>query len=103
MMPFYWTLSNIMGIKKAEYVSTTSCCSQLLLVKYQLEDYSSFEHNILIYCDNPLINAKLHFAYAKWLNSLKFRHAWYHAPYAKFWAGTFVKNEALIGKVDNDS
>ena len=27
------------------------CCSQLLWVKYQLEDYSSIENNITIYCD----------------------------------------------------
>ena len=28
------------------------CCSQLLWVKYQLEDYSSTENNIPIYYDN---------------------------------------------------
>jgi len=33
-------------------VFATSCCSQLFWVKYQLEDYSSFENKILVYCDN---------------------------------------------------
>jgi len=37
---------------KDEYVFATSCCSQLLWVKYQLEDYYSFENNIQKYCDN---------------------------------------------------
>ena len=42
---------------EVEYVFATSCCSQLLWVKYQLEDYPSFENNIPIYCDNTsLIN-----------------------------------------------
>ena len=37
---------------EAEYVSAASCCSQLLWVKYQLEDYSRFEQNIPVFCDN---------------------------------------------------
>jgi len=37
---------------EAEYVSAASCCSQLLWVKYQLEDYNSVEHNIPVLCDN---------------------------------------------------
>ena len=37
---------------EAEYMSAASCCSQLLWVKYQLEDYSSFEQNIPVFCDN---------------------------------------------------
>lgn len=37
---------------EAEYVFAASCCSQLLWLKYQLKHYSSFENNILIYCDD---------------------------------------------------
>ena len=37
---------------EAEYVSAASYCSQLLWVKYQLEDYSLHLHNIPIFCDN---------------------------------------------------
>ena len=33
-------------------MSTASCFSQLLWAKYQLEDYSSFENNIHVYCGN---------------------------------------------------
>ena len=33
-------------------MSATSCCSQLLWVKYQLENYSNFEQNIPVFCDN---------------------------------------------------
>ena len=33
-------------------MSTAGCCSQLLWVKYQLEDYSNIENNIPVYCDN---------------------------------------------------
>ena len=41
-----------LSIEEAKYVFSASCCSQLLWVKYQLENYSSFENNILVYCDN---------------------------------------------------
>ncbi|RDY04588.1 hypothetical protein CR513_11680, partial [Mucuna pruriens] len=34
---------------EVEYVSITGCFSQFLWVKYQLEEYSSFEHNIPIF------------------------------------------------------
>ena len=37
---------------EAEYISAAGCCSQLLWVKYQLEDYSRFEQNIPVFCDN---------------------------------------------------
>lgn len=37
---------------KAEYMSAASCCSQILWIKYQLEDYSIKEDQIPIYCDN---------------------------------------------------
>ena len=33
-------------------MSIACYCSQFLWVKYQLEDYSSFENNILVYCNN---------------------------------------------------
>ena len=36
-------------------MSAASCCRQLLWVKYQLEDFSSFENNIPVYCDNTSI------------------------------------------------
>jgi len=41
-----------LSITEAEYVFVACCCSQLLWVKYQLKDYSSFENNIPIYYDN---------------------------------------------------
>ena len=44
--------SIVLSTTEAEYVSVASCCSQLLWVKYQLEDYSRFEQNILVFCDN---------------------------------------------------
>jgi len=37
---------------EAKYISAASCCSQLLWVKYQLEDYSMFENHIPVLCDN---------------------------------------------------
>nr|KYP41820.1 Copia protein [Cajanus cajan] len=37
---------------EAEYILTVGCFSQLLWIKYQLEDYSSLESNIPIFCDN---------------------------------------------------
>ena len=58
-----------MSTPKDEYVSTTSCCSQLLWVKYQLEDFSSIENNIPVYCDNTsaisLSKNPIHHAKAK--------------------------------------
>ena len=35
---------------EVEYMYDANCCSQLLQVNYQLEDYSSFENNIIVYC-----------------------------------------------------
>ena len=37
---------------EAEYISAASCSSQLLWMKYQLEDYLIKESNIPIFCDN---------------------------------------------------
>ena len=37
---------------EAKYISAASCSSQLLWMKYQLEDYQIKESNISIYCDN---------------------------------------------------
>ena len=37
---------------EAEYISASSCCSQLLWIKHQLEDYLLYESKIPIYCDN---------------------------------------------------
>jgi len=37
---------------EAEYISAASCCTQLLWMKYQLEDYQINENCIPIYCDN---------------------------------------------------
>ena len=36
----------------AEYISAASCCSQLLWIKHQLEDYNLFKSKIHILCDN---------------------------------------------------
>ena len=37
---------------EAEYVAAGSCCTQLLWIKHQLEDYSIQENNIPLLCDN---------------------------------------------------
>ena len=37
---------------EAEYVAAASCCSQVLWIKYQLEDYGTFLNTIPILCDN---------------------------------------------------
>jgi len=41
-----------MSTTEAEYISAASCCTQLLWMKHQLEDYHINENNILIYCNN---------------------------------------------------
>jgi len=42
----------VMSTAEAEYISATSCCTQLLWMKHQLEDYQINANSILIYCDN---------------------------------------------------
>ncbi|CAJ2638249.1 unnamed protein product [Trifolium pratense] len=37
---------------EAEYISAAKCCTQLLWLKYQLEDYQVSSNNIPLYCDN---------------------------------------------------
>ncbi|KAK2398040.1 putative mitochondrial protein [Trifolium repens] len=37
---------------EAEYISAAKCCTQLLWMKYQLEDYNIAESSIPLYCDN---------------------------------------------------
>jgi len=37
---------------EAEYISATSCCTQLLWMKHQLEDYQINVNSIPIFCDN---------------------------------------------------
>jgi len=41
-----------LSIAEVEYMYVACCCSQLIWIKYQLEDYSSIKTNILVYCDN---------------------------------------------------
>ncbi|KAK2369143.1 hypothetical protein QL285_082293 [Trifolium repens] len=41
-----------MSTAEAEYISTAKCCTQLLWMKYQLEDYQISSHNIPVYCNN---------------------------------------------------
>ena len=40
-----------MSTAKAEYISAASCCTQLLQMKQQLEDYQINANSIPIYCD----------------------------------------------------
>jgi len=54
-----------MSTAEAEYISAASCCTQLLWMKHQLEDYPINANSILIYCDNTVAiclskNAILH-------------------------------------------
>ena len=41
-----------LSIAETKYISTASCCSQLLWTKHQLEDYNLFESKIPILHDN---------------------------------------------------
>ena len=41
-----------MSTAEAEYISAASCCTQLLWMKHQLEDYQITANSIPIYCDN---------------------------------------------------
>jgi len=38
-----------------EYISIASCCTQLIWIKNQLEDYDIYEENIPIHCDNKVV------------------------------------------------
>jgi len=42
----------VMSTSEAEYISATSCCTQLLWMKHQLEDYQINANSIVIFCDN---------------------------------------------------
>jgi len=41
-----------MSTAEAEYISIACCCTQLLWMKYQLEDYQINANSIPIFCDN---------------------------------------------------
>ena len=41
-----------MSTTEADYISAASCCTQLLWMKHQLEDYQINADSIPIYCDN---------------------------------------------------
>jgi len=41
-----------MSTIEAEYISAASCCTQLLWMKHQLEDYQINANSIPIFCDN---------------------------------------------------
>ncbi|WJX13777.1 hypothetical protein P8452_04132 [Trifolium repens] len=43
-----------MSTAEAEYISAAKCCTQLLWMKYQLEDYQISSNNIPLYCDNTV-------------------------------------------------
>jgi len=42
----------VMSTTEAGYISAASCCTQLLWMKHQLEDYQINTNSIPIYCDN---------------------------------------------------
>jgi len=44
-----------MSTAEAEYISTASCCTQLLRMKHKLEDYQINANSIPIYCDNTIV------------------------------------------------
>ncbi|WJX24545.1 hypothetical protein P8452_13640 [Trifolium repens] len=46
------TSGNCQFIAEAEYISAAKCCTQLLWMKYQLEDYNIAESSIPLYCGN---------------------------------------------------
>jgi len=41
-----------MSTPEAEYISAANCCTQLLWMKPQLEDYQIYATSIPIFCDN---------------------------------------------------
>jgi len=43
-----------MSTEEAEYISAASCCTQLLWMKHQLEDYQINANSIPIYFDNTV-------------------------------------------------
>jgi len=43
-----------MSTAEAEYISDVSCCTQLLSMKHQLEDYQINANSIPIFCDNTV-------------------------------------------------
>ena len=45
----------VMSTAEAEYILASSCCTQLLWMKHQLEDYQINANNIPIYCDNTAV------------------------------------------------
>ena len=44
-----------MSTAEAEYISVVSCCTQLLWMKHQLEDYQINANSIPIYYDNTAV------------------------------------------------
>ena len=43
-----------LSITKTKNISISGCCSQLLWIKHQLEDYNLFKSKIPILCDNTI-------------------------------------------------
>ena len=43
-----------LSIVEDEYMTSTSCCAQLLWIKKNLEDYNIYKSKISIYCDNKV-------------------------------------------------
>jgi len=41
-----------MSTAEVKYISAASCCTQILWMKHQLEDYHISANSILIFCDN---------------------------------------------------
>jgi len=44
-----------MSTVEAEYISAASCCTQLLWMKHQLENYQISANSIPIFCDNTAV------------------------------------------------
>lgn len=44
-----------MSAAEAEHISAAKCCTQLLWMKYQLEDYQISGSNIPSFCDNTVV------------------------------------------------
>jgi len=56
-----------LSTEEAEYISATTCFTQLLWMKYRLEDYNFSESSILVYCviiaticlsKNPILHSR---------------------------------------------
>ena len=68
-----------LSIAKAEYNTTTSCCTQLLWMQKLLLDYDICKKHLTIYCDNPsTINISKNLVQHSRTKHIEIRHHFIH-------------------------